>query len=235
MKYSIYLLVLWCTVLPSATHAETEQACVILLHGLIRNAGSMGKIESALQAANYHVVNLGYPSREHDIETLAEQHLPGMIEQCLNNEPIHFVTHSMGGILVRQYLSLHPLPGLGKVVMLSPPNQGSEVVDHLGWLPPIQWLNGPAGQQLGTDPESIPKRLPDADFDLGIITGDASINLFLSWLIPGADDGKVSVASAQLEGARDFLVMPYSHPFIMKRTAVIEQILYYLEHGQFHQ
>ena len=230
--FLLWMLLVSAPQLQAETSANPSD-CVILLHGLARSAGSMGKIEEALKALDYRVVNTGYPSRHHPIATLAEQHLPAMIEQCEDRPAIHFVTHSMGGILVRQYLSQRGLPQLGRVVMLSPPNQGSEVVDALGWLPPVQWVNGPAGAQLGTDDDSVPLQLPPANFDLGIITGDATINLLLSWIIPGEDDGKVSVARAQLEGANDFLVLPYSHPFIMKRQAVIDHIVHYLQQGRF--
>ena len=148
---------------------------------------------------------------------------------------VHFVTHSMGGILVRFYLANHRLVNLGRVVMLSPPNQGSETVDKLANMPGFGWLNGPAGQQLGTDENSLPNRLGPADFELGIITGNRSINLILSTMIPGPDDGKVAVERAKLAGMADFLVVPHSHPFIMKKPLVIEQTQFFLEHGRFRR
>ena len=117
--------------------------------------------------------------------------------------------------------------------MLSPPNQGSEVVDKLGWFPPFHWLNGPAGNQLGTDENSVPLGLPDADYNLGIITGNKSINLILSLLIPGADDGKVSIERAKLKGMKDFIIVPHSHPFIMDSDDVIENTIQFLKHGVF--
>ena len=213
------------------TDEKNLQACVILVHGLARSARSMNKMANALQRTRYNVVNLDYPSRHHPIEYLAENYFPPAIRQC-GNQKIHFVTHSMGGVLVRYYLSQHKLPKLGHVVMLSPPNQGSEVVDKLGELWAFEALNGPAGKQLTTK-NGLPNQLGAVDYPVGVITGDKSINLILSMLIPGTDDGKVSVERAKVEGMVDFLVVPHTHPLIMRSDHVIEQTLYFLRHKMF--
>lgn len=117
--------------------------------------------------------------------------------------------------------------------MLGPPNQGSQVVDTLRNFPGYQWINGPAGMQLGTDPESVPLLLGRADFELGIIAGTKSINLILSTLLPSPDDGKVSVENTKLEGMRDHIAIPVSHPFLMKDAPAIQQTIYFLRHGNF--
>ena len=195
----------------------------------------MRKIEQALRAEGYDVLNIDYPSRQMKIEPLAHSVIPGAVEQCRRQrvEKIHFVTHSMGGILVRSYLQRETIDELGRVVMLSPPNQGSEIVDKLSWVPGFKLWNGPAGLQLGTDAESVPNKLGAVDYPVGIITGNKSINWILSLLIPGPDDGKVSIERAQVEGMTDFLVVSWPHPLIMQSPRVIEQVRYFLQHGQF--
>ena len=218
------------------------QETVVLLHGLARSAAAMQPMAKALEKAGYAVRNIDYPSTKHPVEVLTQKVFTPL-EPLLQNPAcrVHFVAHSMGGILLRNYrytlAQNQPkaqLPGFGRVVMLSPPSQGSEVVDKLGDWRPFQWLNGPAGAQLGTDENSLPLKMGAADFELGIITGNRSINLILSQLIPGPDDGKVSVARAKLAGMNDFLVMPYSHTFIMRRAAVIEQVQHFLRQGRFN-
>jgi len=210
---------------------------VVLLHGLGRSKSSMTKLENHLSIAGYEVLNLDYPSRAKTIEELARGIIPKAIESCRKRgaRKIHFVTHSMGGILVRYYLGNHNIPELGRVVMISPPNGGSEIVDRFRDNFFFKWINGPAGQQLGTDKNSVPKKLGNADFDLGIITGDRSMNLLLSLIIPGADDGKVAVNNAKVAGMKDFIIIHASHPFIMKNNQTIEQTIAFLKNGGFQR
>lgn len=214
---------------------KKKNECVILLHGLARTGSSMRKMEKALTREGYHVLNTDYPSRKFGIGTLANTVIPEALSKsrAFSPERIHFVTHSMGGILVRHYLSENRIANIGRVVMISPPNQGSEVVDKLRGAPGFFWLNGPAGQQLGTDGDSVPSRLGAVRFELGVITGNRSVNPILSLLIPGHDDGKVSVENAKVEGMSDFLVLPHSHPFIMRADETIRQSKYFLRHGRF--
>jgi hypothetical protein len=208
---------------------------VILLHGLARTKSSMTTLETHLKQAGYAVLNLDYPSRKKSIESLVKDHLVAAIHECRHHgaQKIHFVTHSMGGILVRYYLKWNHLNELGHVVMLSPPNAGSEVVDTFKSFLLYKWLNGPSGQQLGTTPDAMPIDLGDVDFKPGIITGDRSINLILSWIIPGPDDGKVSVTRAKVKGMADFRVIHATHPFIMKNAEAISLTLHFLKYGSF--
>jgi len=194
----------------------------------------MEKMAEALESKGYRVVNLGYDSRHHSIETLADDVRHRILTKTNDVEAIHFVTHSLGGILVRQIQATKPLPNLGRVIMLSPPNQGSEVVDRIGdwWF--FEKVNGPAGQQLGTAAGSFVNQLPPIDFDCGVITGDRSINWINSCMIPGKDDGKVSIKSAQTDALKAFKVVHVTHPLIMKKKSVIRDVLAFLETGAFN-
>lgn len=230
------LVVGFCVFTATAQSPEPPvDECVILLHGLARTHKSMAKAANVLQRNGYVAINVDYPSTEKRIEELANTAIEDGLRQCeaAAAQPVHFLTHSMGGILVRYYLAQRAIAGLGRVVMLSPPNQGSEVVDKLAGVPGYYALNGPAGDQLGTDVNSVPLALGPAGFELGVITGDRSINLFLSTLIPGADDGKVAVERAKLDGMTDFIVVPSSHPFIMRNKKALAQSIFFLQHGKF--
>lgn len=192
----------------------------------------MALLGRRLEAAGYRVVNIGYPSTREPMETLVELVRDKIVECCGELEQLHFVTHSMGGIVARLYLSEYSPSHRGRVVMLSPPSMGSEVIDAFADSPLLRLLLGPAGMRLGTDSASIPSRLGPAQFELGVITGDRTLNPINSWLIPGPDDGKVAVGRARVEGAA-FLVVPHTHPFIMNRRDVADQVISFLRDGHF--
>lgn len=207
--------------------------CVILLHGLARSDSSMKTMAKELSNTGYIAINYDYPSTDFPIEKLAEDAINDALSLCPQQTTIHFVTHSMGGILVRQYLSQHTIENLGRVVMLGPPNKGSEVVDTLHSVPGYELINGPAGHQLGTDILSVPNKLGPADFELGIIAGTRSINLILSTMLPETDDGKVTVENTKLDGMKDHIALPVTHPFMMSNKTVIEQVIHFLKSGSF--
>lgn len=209
--------------------------CVILLHGLARTSKSFVSMEASLKQSGYQTINYSYPSTKFKIETLAENAINEALAMSSDSTKIHFVTHSMGGILVRQYLHTHSITNLGRVVMLGPPNQGSQVVDNLKNMPGFKLINGPAGMQLGTEATSIPNKLGGAMFDVGVIAGNRSINFILSTMLPGDNDGKVTVANTKLEGMKDHITLPVTHPLMMNNPRVIKQTKHFLAHGKFER
>ncbi len=196
----------------------------------------MRPMEKALRDADYHVLNIDYPSRSRSIHDLASATIDSALAKCprMPSARTHFVTHSLGGILVRSYLARNSFPSLGHVVMLGPPNQGSEVVDKLGSWKLFGLLNGPAGRELGTRNDSVPNTLGPATFPLGIIAGNRSVNWINSLFIHGPDDGKVSVERTKLEGMADHVVIRVSHPFIMRNREAIHQTIIFLQTGKFN-
>lgn len=217
------------------TGSVSSTECVVLMHGLARAASSMESLAQELVANDFKVANVDYPSRQYSIAVLSELAVTAGLDACelSDKESVYVVTHSLGGILIRDYLSRQDIPEMKRIVMLAPPNHGSEVVDNLKDVPGFKLLNGPAGLQLGTDENSVPLKLGAITKDTAIIAGTRTINLYLSTLLENPDDGKVSVASARLEGMCAMLILPVSHPFIMKNRVSIEQTINYLKHGRF--
>jgi triacylglycerol lipase len=245
---SLFILVAICSLLitrpaaaitnsssPALHEPQTGKDYVVLLHGLGRTAYSMKRLEWHLERHGYRVVNVSYPSTRFSLEQLSDIYLQVLLAERITNSSarIHFVTHSMGGILLRQYLSNHYLNNLGRVVMLAPPNQGSEIIDHLRNNNLAAKILGPAAMELGTHTNDLPHCLGAVDFDCGVIAGDRSLNPFLSSLFSGPNDGKVSVRRSHVAGMRDFVTLHTTHTWMIWRRQTLIQTLSFLQTGQF--
>jgi len=207
---------------------------VVLLHGIFRTNRSMKPVEKYFVKAGYQVINLSYPSLKKDIGGLAE-HLHETLKtyKIDPSKKIHFIGYSLGGLIVRAYLKKYRPDNLGRVVMLGTPNQGSQVADFVQKIFFYKYLYGPAGLQLGTDQAEFEHLFGPVDYDLGIIAGNRTIDPVLSMLLPGPNDGKVTVERTKLAGMKDHIVIPVSHTFMPNKEAVKQQALHFIEHGSF--
>lgn len=232
---SVSLTKVTSTLLFLCVSALAHADCVVLLHGLALTSRSMEPMDVSLRKEGYRVANIDYPSRGYPVEELSLRAIDAGLEECAleSDERIHFVTHSMGGILVRYYLTKQTIDKLGRVVMLAPPNGGSEVVDKLKDVPGFRLVNGPAGVQLGTGAEDIPAKLGRVTYPVGVIAGTRTVNPILSQYLPNPDDGKVSIESAKVEGMTDFIAIQATHPFIMRNKSAIAQTIKFLRSGAF--
>ena len=221
----------------NAASASGNRGGVLLLHGISRSPRSMCALEAAAQMAGYKTANPAYASRSQPLSCIADELAPVVsrfVEELTG--PLHVVTHSMGGLVLRVLLSRHPQASLGRIVMLAPPNQGSEVADLLGNNLFYKFWFGPAGQQLMTSRGGRAIHLPaTTGFEVGIIAGSRSIYPIASLLLPRPNDGRVSVSSTKLDGMTDHLPIPTSHPFITNNSAAIVQTLNFLRDGRFER
>ncbi len=233
-----YLLILLAFFIVSNLFADNpeilnQRECVVLMHGLGDVKLSMLKIKKTLEDSEYKTFNIGYTTSNKTIESIAENKLSHKIKNISKKyEKVHFVTHSMGGLILRYYLQENSIPTGSRIVMLSPPNKGSEIANHFKDSPFYQLILGEVGQQLATDSKVI-KKLKGIKPDIGIITGDTSANPYFSKIIPGKDDGRVSVNNAKLKEMNDFLIVSSTHLSIKYNNEVMRQIVFFIENGTF--
>lgn len=200
---------------------------VILFHGIRASAGAMDNIARFLDEKGYTVINIDYPSSQYEIATLAENYFGPALENCCDGaskesgRKIHIVTHSMGGIVLRQYLQNHSIKNLGKIVMIAPPNHGSIWSDLMGDWKIAEWIMGPALAELKTGDQGVPENLPIPATEFAIIAGE--------------NDNKVSVESAKLEGMADFKVVPNNHINILRSKEMMEAVGRFLQDPYFNR
>ena len=206
---------------------------VVLLHGLWRSRWSMVLPYWRLRAAGFHVVGIDYPSRSRPIEELA-RHVAERLPDAAAAGRLHFLTHSLGGLVTRHLIRTRRPANLGRVVMLSPPNQGSHLARRLQRSRFMRAAAGPIGPLLTSAPGEVATLLGPVDFDLGIIAGDTRRSVLSGWF-EGPSDGRVTVDEARVEGMADLLVVPRGHAFIMNDPRVIDQAIHFLRHGQFRR
>jgi pimeloyl-ACP methyl ester carboxylesterase len=214
---------------------ESNGPGVVLLHGIARTARSLRKLERSLQQAGFATLNLDYASRKKPLEVLAEDIHPevsAFAEACAG--PIHFVTHSMGGLLARVYIARHRPVRLGRVVMLGTPNGGSEVANLLKSFPLYRAFYGPAGQQLMTTGDAALASLPPIDYPVGVVAGVRTLDPIASYFIlPRPNDGRVSVQSSKLDRMTDHVTIKTPHNGLVRHAAATAQTIAFLRAGRF--
>jgi len=209
--------------------------CVVLVHGLWRSGFAMRSIAGDLEEHGYKTVSVDYPSTQKEIPDLVQHHLLKSVDECVQTgaEKVHLVSHSMGGILIRQFLQDNTLPDGSKVVMLSPPNQGSELSEKFGDSWWYQWAVGPAGASLSTKQNGIISKLKEIDEPVGIIAAYRDWSLWPDAWLPQPNDGTVSVASMKLAEMDDFIMVNSGHALMRYSDEVQNQIRQFLSVGEF--
>jgi triacylglycerol lipase len=210
---------------------------VVVVHGLRWWAfGGMDWMARQFNHAGYRVILVRYPSRKLDGDQLVHDYLAKTVERENTHldKPLHFVAHSLGGVLTHRFLQDHPPSNLGRCVFIAAPLHGTELADIIDRkMDSSVRLIGPAAASLNTSSDGMPETLRPPRFPVGIIMGDRSNYPFLSPFIPGADDGVVPVRSGIIDGARDTLVLHEAHVEMIHSPDVFKQSRRFIETGAF--
>ncbi|MFT3830448.1 MAG: hypothetical protein QM691_12170 [Opitutaceae bacterium] len=219
-----------------AIPASAAREVVVILHGVAISSRLTARLARHITAAGYEVHNLDYPSKTVPLAELGPRWLAAKLAGLgVDRAPrLHFVTHSMGGLIVRGYLAAHRPANLGRVVNIVPPHNGSAVSDKLRRLPIIWRIIGRNLGALGTGPDAYWRTLPPCpDFEFGVIAGSFALNPIGWWFLERPHDGTVAERSTRLEGMADHITLPSNHTLILFRRRTAEQALAFLRTGRF--
>lgn len=207
---------------------------VVLIHGLAETPAHMFALRQAAIVSGYEVECVAYPSTRLPIERLIDEYIQPAIDSTSNARRAHFVTHSLGGVLLHACLQTRIPPNLGRVVMQAPGLQGSEALEIYRHNPLFRWLYGPAAVQSGTGADGFAKQLSDrAEYELGIVSGCLSSDLLPLFFIPPPHDGKISAARTLTGGVQDHIVLPTTHDGIMHDPLAVVQTVRFIRTGAF--
>ncbi len=209
---------------------------VFVIHGYGGHPILMEKLAGEIRNAGFEVSNWRYHSLRDSLPEIALQ-LQSELLKFSAEDTIHFVTHSMGGLVVRTFFELplpaEPLPPMGRLVMLTPPNQGAEIADFAANIDLNEWIFGRNVVYMRTDSTSFAHKLAVPPLEFGIIAGARDSNHGYNIFISGDDDGFLSVPRTFLEGAKDFIILPEIHQFIIRDRQSLYQVVFFLKNGRF--
>jgi pimeloyl-ACP methyl ester carboxylesterase len=215
---------------------------VLVLHGLGRTRDSMaGMCRYLEREGRYTVLNMSYATTRGRIE----DHAAALARVVRNLDPgvteVNFVAHSLGNIVVRRFLydyerqsEPNPIrPRVKRIVMLGPPNRGSQLAQRFPHSMLVRLVAGSSTVELAKNWTSLQQRLATPRCQFGIIAGGQGDDDGRNGLLEGDDDLIVTVEETKLAGARDFAVLPVYHGVIMLDRRVREYTLRFLQHGYF--
>ena len=199
---------------------------VVLLHGMGRTRASMWLMEVRLRSAGYTVLNFPYSAKATTMDLLSEE-LRVFLAEKVETPVYHLIGHSLGNIILRNGFKKGYPPGLGRIVMLAPPNRPAEMARAFKDNPIYRWFTGDSGQQLAS--EEFYETLPVPPVEFGVVAGDRGQRLTFK----EPNDGVVTVESTKLEGMKAWALVHHAHTFIMNSRQVALLCMQFLRHGNF--
>jgi triacylglycerol lipase len=203
-----------------------DRETVILLHGMGRSQLSMYVLGRRFEAADYNVHHFDYDDRKNTVAEISAQ-LKRHISETVVSKKYHLIGHSLGNIVIRHGFNEAYPAGLGRIVMLCPPNQKPYMAKLLQENFIYRLWTGVCGQELAS--HDFYQNLPIPKVDFGIIAGNKGQNLTFS----EANDAVITVESTRLKGSKDWIVLPHAHTFIMNFEDTFKNARNFLKSGTF--
>ncbi len=240
-----YLLFLSFYLLPSsgcsnyfpAKGTEPRGETVICVHGLFDTGLVMRPMARYFARLGYDVHIITYSSTRDTVEHHIQAFEQSMKQLNISkqNRPVHFVAHSMGGIIVRGYLNnLKETDGIGRIVTIATPHKGSPVADALSPYAIPEMIVVPVHDLKTEGPTAaVHMENPALRFETGTIAGGTGRVNGFNPDIGEDNDGVVPFSSSHLKGEKDSIRLPYTHSLIHQRKATFEQAANFIMHGKF--
>lgn len=213
---------------PNVVQAAEPGETIVLLQGMGRGRASLWMLDTRLRQAGYSVVTFPYMAHSHAIDDLAGQ-LCALLKAQIHGGRYHLIAHSLGNVILRAAFRTDLPEGLGRIVMLAPPNQSADLVRALSDNRIYQWFTGESGQELASS--EFYRDLPVPSVEFGIIAG----NRGQSFMLKEPNDGVISLEQTKLEGMTDWVVVDQSHNFIMNSKIVADLCASFIETGHFNR
>ncbi len=206
---------------------------VVLVHGILRGSSSMNKIKIEFIRQGFSVTGFDYTKKDGSIEEISDS-LHKKIKKFPKGK-IHFVTHSMGAVIVRSYISKYKPRNIGRVVMIAPPNNGSVYAAVLLHLPFFEKIFGRSGMDIAEGENCIVNSLPVPEFEFGVIAGGTGYEIGLNPFLKGDNDGTVLLKETIIEGMADFMQIKGQHSFLLFNNEVISESINFIKNGKFQK
>lgn len=225
----IFFLVIFC-------HLASATQKVWLLHGIAGSKIEMTRLDFALGQEGFDAQIYAYPSLQVDVDSVSKM----LIRQVLSDrhDTVSFVTHSMGALVVRSmYKHLKKVkrfPFIYRIVMIAPPNKGSDVADFFVQFPLILKIAGPNVKNLTTDPKVGAAKYPVPDAEIGLIAGGTGVGKGYNILLDKDNDGLVKADQTVLGVEKDIVFVKDTHVGLLFNKEVVDQTILFLREGKFN-
>ena len=211
--------------------ATMNNELIVLVHGFFRTYRHMAYLEAGLREAGYRTFSARLPALLRSLDDCAAALGEQIVESAAGAGRIHFVAHSMGGLIVREHLYRAGCERVGRCVFIATPHRGSTLADIFGRVPLLGRVMRPLADLTPAARAAVTPI--GADVDIGLLAGTDNNLLLGKWFLSPESDGRVELASVGTEDARELLALPLGHNDIHHHPRTLALVQSFLRSGRF--